>query len=189
MALPHITNSKAGMNLWDPVHNSIFEVYFTIPEAIKDFAGDVELITEHVTKVSGLDALYRAPETGVQKFMGTDRTFINPTIGETAAKIKIDFTLNLRNAKDNYILKLFRAWAALGYDIATGKRTIKNNYCAEWMRIAVANRDGDIFQEITFKDVMIGGPLEFSGELDYENNEALGLSVSFVSDWWTEKVA
>ena len=190
MALPHITNSQAGVNRYDPVHKSIFEVYFTLPEALRaDFAKDELVLTEHVTKVEGLDALYRAPETGTQKFMGTDRTFINPVVGETSAKIKVGFTLNLREGTDNYILKLFRAWAALGYDISTGKRTIKKNYCADWMRIAIANRDGDIYQEIVFKDIMISGNLETPGDLDYENNDALDLTVSFVSDWWTEKVA
>lgn len=190
MALPHIKNSQAGVNRYDPVHKSIFEVYFTLPEALRtDFAKDELVLTEHVMKIEGLDALYRAPETGTQKFMGTDRSFINPTIGETRANLKVTFTLNLRNATDNYILKLFRAWAALGYDIATGKRTIKNNYCADWLRVAVANRDGDIYQEIIFKDIMIHGNLETDGDLDYENNDALQLVVNFVSDWWEEKVA
>ena len=190
MALPHITNSQAGVNRFDPVHKSIYEVYFTLPDALRaDFAKDELILTEHVMKIEGLDALYRAPETGTQKFMGTDRTFINPTVGETAAKLKVTFSLNLRNGTDNYILKLFRAWAALGYDISSGKRTIKKNYCADWMRVSIANRDGDIYQEIVFKDIMINGNLEHDGDLDYENNDALTLAVNFVSDWWTEKVA
>jgi hypothetical protein len=190
MALPHIKNSQAAINRFDPVHKSIFEVYFTLPEALRaDFAKDEMILTEHVSKVTGLEALYRAPETSTQKFMGVDRSYINPTIGETRATIKIDFTLNLRNGTDNYILKLFRAWAALGYDIATGKRTIKNNYCADWLKISIANRDGDIYQEVVFKDIMIHGNLEFDGELDYENNDALPLSVTFVSDWWEETQA
>lgn len=190
MALPHIKNSEAGINLYDPVHKSIFEVYFTLPDALRaEFANDEMLLTQHVLTVSGLDALYRAPETDVQKFMGTDRTFIKPTIGETSAKLEVEFSLNLRNGTDNYILKLFRAWAALGYDIATGKRSLKKDYCAQWLKVAVANREGDIFQEIVFKDVMINGALEYDGGLDYTADDALVLKVKFVSDWWDEKTA
>jgi hypothetical protein len=188
--LPHIKNSEAGINLFDPVHKSIFEVYFTLPESLRaEFAKDEMLLTQHVMNVSGLDALYKAPEVDSQKFMGVDRSFIKPTIGETKATITVEFSLNLRNATDNYILKLFRAWAALGYDIATGKRSLKKDYCAQWLKVAIANREGDIYQEIVFKDIMISGNLEFSGDLDYTQDEALTLKVKFVSDWWDEKLA
>lgn len=187
MALPHITNSTAGVNLYDPVHKSIFEVYFTLPAAIQpDFNTDAALLTEHVLTVGGLDALYRAPEVDSQKFMGVDRSYIKPTVGDTKANIEIEFSLNLRNQIDNYILRLFRAWAAIGHDISTGKRSLKKDYTAEWLKIAIANRQGDVYQEITFKDVMINGPLEFDGGLDYTADDALTLKVKFVSDWWTE---
>ena len=190
MALPHIRNSQAGVNRYDPVHKSIFEVYFTLPEALRtEFANDELVLTEHVLKIDGLSALYKAPDTDRQKFMGTSRSFIKPTVGDTHAEITVTFSLNLRNGTDNYILKLFRAWAALGYDIATGKRTIKKNYCADWLRVAVANRDGDIFQEVTFKDIMMNGSLDLNGDLDYTDDSAIELSVKFVSDWWEEKVA
>ena len=68
MALPHITNSQAGINKYDPVHKNIFEVYFSLPDAIRtQFGQDEALLTEHVTKISGLAALNRAPGTGTQK--------------------------------------------------------------------------------------------------------------------------
>jgi hypothetical protein len=190
MALPHIKNSEAGINLYDPVHKSIFEVYFTLPDSLRaEFAKDEMLLSQHVLNISGLEALYKAPEVDSQKFMGVDRSFIKPTVGETKATITVEFSLNLRNGTDNYILKLFRAWAALGYDISTGKRSLKKDYCSQWLKVAVANREGDIYQEIVFKDVMIGGALEFEGGLDYTDDSALNLKVKFVSDWWEEKLA
>ena len=190
MSLPHIKNSQAGINLYDPVHKSIFEVYFTLPEALRaEFAKDEVLLTEHVLSVDGLAALYQAPTVEQQKFMGTDRSFIKPTVDSTKAELSIKFSLNLRNGTDNYILKLFRAWAALGYDIATGKRSLKKDYCAQWLKVSIANREGDIFQEIVFKDIMMNGPLEYDGALDYTDGGALELTVKFVSDWWDEVVA
>lgn len=190
MALPHIKNSEAGVNRYDPVHKSIFEVYFTLPEALRnEFAKDEILLTQHVLTVSGLDALYKAPEVDVQKFMGTSRSFIKPTVGDTHADIEIEFSLNLRNGTDNYIAKLLRAWGALGYDIKTGKRTIKKNYCADWLKISIANRDGDIYQEIVFKDVMMAGPVEIDGGLDYTADDAIQAKIKLRSDWWEEVVA
>ena len=190
MALPHITNSEAGRNLYDPVNNCIFEVYFTIPDALRaDFGQDEAILSEHVLKVTGLEALDRGPDTSTQKYQGTTRTFVNPKMDDTSAEIKIDFSLNLRNGTDNYIYKLLKSWKSLNYDLETGTIVKKADYVADWMRVCVANRSGDIIREVVFKDVMLKGSLEGMGELDYSNNEPLQLSVTFVSDWWKETIA
>lgn len=190
MSLPHIRNSQAGVNKYDPVHSSIFEVQFTLPEPLrKDFGRDEAILSEHVLKVSGLEKLHAAPDTGTQKFMGTDRSFINPAMDSTRAEIQIDFSLNLRNKVDNYIYKLLRAWARLGYNISTGERHLKTDYCSDWMRISVANREGDIFHDILFKDMMMNGGLEGYNELDYSSNDPVQISAKFVSDWWDDLTA
>lgn len=188
--LPHITNSQAGVNKYDPAFSNIFEVYFTVPEAIRaEFGKDELLLTEHVTKISGLDALHKAPSTAQQKFMGTDRSYITPKIDGTHAEIEVTFTLNMRNTVDNYVYKLFRAWSRLGYNISTGERNLKKDYCASWMKASVAAPNGDIWREVVFKDVMINGDLNGLGELDYDNAEAQELTVKFVSDWWDDNLA
>lgn len=191
MALPHLSNSVAGRNKFDPVHSNIFEVRFTVPEALRErFGKDELLLTEHVTKISGLGALNNAPATGQQKFMGTDRSYIMPKLDSTHAEIEISFTLNLRDDTDNYIYKLLRAWAALGYDVNTGARSLKRDYCADWMNIAIANRAGDIYHEVILKDVMMNGPLTgYLDELNYDTGEAAEISAKFISDWWQETMA
>lgn len=190
MSLPHITNSQAGVNKYSPVFKNIFEVYFSLPEAIRgQFGKDEALLTEHVTKISGLGALNRAPGTGTQKFMGTDRSYINPKLDNTRAEIEVTLNLNLRNDIDNYIYKLFRAWAALGYDQSTGARHLKKDYCADFLKVSIANAAGDIYHEVVFKDVMINGDLGGGfEELDYDSTDAIELTVKFVSDWWKETI-
>lgn len=190
MPLPHIVNSQAGRNRFDPVHSNIFEVDFILPEAIRaEYGKDELLLTEHVTKISGLDALDRAPGVSQQKFMGTDRSYINPKLDSTHAELEIEFTLNLRDDVDNYIYKAMKAWARLGYDINTGERKLKREYCADWMRVAISNRAGDIYREIIFKDVMMNGDLGGLGELNYDTGDAATLTAKFVSDWWKESDA
>lgn len=187
MALPHIKNSQAGVNRYDAVFGNIFEVYFTLPEPLRaQFAQDEALITEHVLKISGLDALDRAPETVQQEFMGTKRTHIVPRIDDTSAEISIDLSLNLRNGVDNYIYKLFKAWARLGYNINTGERSLKKDYCADWLKVSIANQAGDIYREVVFKDVMISGPIDGMGEYDYSSADLKQIAVKFKSDWWKE---
>lgn len=187
MALPHIQNSQAGRNLYDPVHTNIFEVYFTLPSVLtEDGTSTTDVMTEHVLKVSGLDALHAAPGIGQQKFMGTDRTYIQPKMDSTHAEISIDFSLNLNNENDNYIYNVLRRWLALGYNIATGERHLKKEYVADWMKICIGNRRGEIFHEIVFHDVMIMGGIENFGELNYDTADALQITVKFASDWWED---
>ena len=190
MSLRHITNSQAGVNRYDPVHTNIFEVYFTLPEALRArFGQDEALLTEHVLKIGGLANLSKAPGVGQQKFMGTDRSYINSRPDNTFAEISVDLSLNLRNDVDNYIFKLFKAWAALGYDLSTGERHLKKDYTADFLKVSIANRAGDIYHEIVFKYVMMNGGVEGFDELNYETAEALQISVKFVSDWWQETIA
>ena len=190
MSLPHITNSEAGRNLYDPYHNCLFEVYFTLPAAIRaQFGQDEALLTEHVLKISGLDALDRGPEVTTQKYQGTTRTYLKPKVDDTSAEISVDFTLNLRNGVDNYIYKVFKAWKNLNYDLETGTIVLKKDYVAEWMRVCVANRAGDVIKEVIFKDVMLFGNLDGLGELAYESTDPLNLTVKFKSDWWKETIA
>lgn len=186
--LPHITNSQAGVNKYDPVHKNLFEVYFTLPEALRSqFAQDEAILTEHVVKVDGLANLNKVPAVSQQKFMGTDRSYIQSGLDSTHVEITVEFTLNLRNGIDNYIYKLLKAWGKLGYDISTGEKVLKKDYCADWMRIVVANRVGDIYQEIVLKDVMMSkGPEDATSSFEYESREAFNVSVGFVSDWWDE---
>ena len=185
--LPHITNSQAGRNLWDPVHTHIFEVAFTLPEALRaKYGQDEAILTEHVTKISGLDALHKGPEASQQKFMGTDRSYLKSNLDSTHAELEVTFTLNLRNETDNYIYKLFKDWTFLGYNVNTGERHLKKDYCAQWLKASMANRNGDIIKETVFKDVMLSGGITNFGELSYETGEALEITVKFISDWWQD---
>ena len=85
--LPHIQKVAAGINKWDPMHSSIFEVSFTPPEALIDdgsFSGDeLEILSQQVVSVSGLDALQKIAAAGSQKFIGADVSFLNPTLDST----------------------------------------------------------------------------------------------------------
>jgi hypothetical protein len=66
---------------------------------------------------------------------------------------------------------------------------LKKDYCAQWLKVSIANREGDITQEVIFKDVMISGPLETNAEYDYSADDVAELTVKFRSDWWQERVA
>ena len=171
--LPHIKNSQAGNNRQDPIYKNMFEMYFTIPEALMaKFGNDVAVLTEQVTKVAGLGTLDKGPETVTQKFMGTTRTYLNSKLEDTSHEITVTLNLNLRNGTDNYIYKLFKAWNNLCYNKATGETTLKEEYCADWFKIVIANRGGDIYRQVLYHDmIMFGGIQGDVDELDYESQD------------------
>jgi hypothetical protein len=151
--LPHIRNTQAGNNRYDPVHGAVYEVVFTLPERLTSagFTEEyVKLLTEQVTDVSGLDALQKTVAAGSQKFFGVDASFLNPMLDNTYAEFTINLNLNLREATDNYVLKVFKAWEKLGYDLADGTRTLMADYCSDGLRINEANRDGTIWRYYSF---------------------------------------
>lgn len=187
--LPHIKNMTAGINKFDPVHKSIFEVFFTLPPSIaSQFQEDSLLLTQQVFSVSGLDALQKTPTQGEQKFYGTVVSFLNPNVDSTAADITIVFNLNLRNVTDNYVLKLFRAWENVSYDLSDGTRGIKTDYIVDNLRIAEANRNGQIWRSYVFHHVMLTGVSGLE-DLDYTNNDARQLTCTFRADFWDDELA
>ena len=187
--LPHIRNTKAGSLNYDPMHSSIFEVYFTLPGAIQQtFKEDEATLTEQVVSVSGLDALQKTVAAGQQKFLGVDVSFLNPVLDNTYAELTVVLNLNIRNATDAYVLKVFKAWSKLGYDLSDGTRTLMADYVTDTLRIAEANRDGTVWRSYVFHKVMLTGMTGLD-ELNYTNNDARQLTVTFRADYWDEDLA
>jgi hypothetical protein len=187
--LPHIKNVQSGINKYDPMHSAMYEVYFTLPEAIQSqFKDDEAVLTEQVTEVSGLDALQKTVGAGSQKFMGVDVSFLNPVLDNTYAELTINLNLNIRNATDAFVLKVFKAWEKLGYDLSDGTRTLMADYCTDNLRIAEANRDGTIWRSYIFHKVMLTGVTGLDS-LNYTSNDARVLTVTFRADYWDEDLA
>ena len=187
--LPHIKNTQAGNNYYDPMHSAVFEVYFTLPVAIQDqYKDDEAILTEQVISVDGLDALQKTVQAGQQKFFGVDVSYLNPTLDNTYAELTVVMNLNIRNATDAYVLKVFKAWEKLGYDLSDGTRTLMADYVADNLRISEANRYGTVWRSYIFHKVLLTG-VEGLNDLNYTNNEARQLTVRFRADWWDEDLA
>jgi hypothetical protein len=186
--LPHIRNSQAGVNRMEPLYNNMFEVYFTIPAALQaQYGSDVAVLTEQVQSIEGLGSLDKSPETVEQKFMGTTRTYLKSKLDTTSHELTIKLALNLRKGTDNFVRKLFRAWRDLCYNPATGETSLKVEYVADWLKVVIANRAGDIYRDILYKDVILAGPLEGLNALDYTNEEIQDITVKLRSDWAEDK--
>ena len=120
--------------------------------------------------------------------MGVDVSFSGPAMANTYADITVNLNLNLRNKLDNFVLKVFRAWENLNYNLADGTRTLLADYSADAMRIAIANRAGDVVRSIVFNRVLLTGVSNID-TLDYTSNDAQKLQVTFRCDYWDDALA
>ena len=119
--------------------------------------------------------------------MGTTRSYLNSKLDKTSIELSVTLSLNLREGLDNYIYKLFKAWNKLCYDISTGSTTLKKDYCADWMKLSIANRANDVIRELVFKDVILTGGVSGWTEADYGNEgDIIEIEVKFACDWWTD---
>lgn len=183
-----IKNHPAGNAYWDPAHNSLFEVNFYLPSLLVNrFAGDecISLLPFQITTISGLDALQKTVSAGEQKFLGASYSFLNPTLDNTYADITIEFNLNIRNATDAFILRIFKAWRELGYNLQTGQRLLMADYICPQIDIYQANRDGSIWRTIQLQRIMLTGVTGLDS-LDYTSNEPVKISATFRCDYWDE---
>ena len=106
----------------------------------------------------------------------------------TYADITVTLNLNLRNKIDNFVLKVFRAWENLNYNLADGTRSIKTGYISDNLRIAEANRNGDIWRSYIFHHVMLTGVTGLD-DLDYMSNDARQLTCTFRCDYWEDELS
>ena len=187
--LPHIKNVKAGIGKQDPVHGSLFEVYIELPSLIASmFKEDAVTLTQQVKSVGGINALQMTTGVGSQRFLGADASYLNPVLDQTFADIDIAFNLNLRDVTDNWVLKIFKAWENLSYDLTDGTRGIKADYISDNVRIAQANRNGMVWRSVVFHNSMLTG-LDGLDSLDYTQTEALDLTAKFRADYWEDELA
>lgn len=185
--LPHIQNSAAGVNKWEVVNQDMFEVTWTLPAPLQaEFGTDAAILTQQVTKINGLGSLDKGPDVQTQKFMGSTRTYLKDKLDDTSHELKVTVALNLRNAVDNFIYKIFKAWNHLGYNIEDGTTALKVDYTADWLRVQIANRAQDVYREIIFKDVIMKTGFTFQDELAYDSNDPVEIELTFVSDWAKE---
>lgn len=180
MSLPHYTNSRASNQRFEPIQGNLFEVTIFSP-----LGGDTQLLLEHVKTVGGLNGLNPSVEAVEQKFKFANRSYAGMP-DNTSVDITVTFTLNLNLSNENYIYNQLRDWYKLIYDPLTGEMGLKNDYVGS-MVIVQFNRRGDIFRNITLKDVFPTGQPGFVDELSYESPEPVELEMTFRADHWVEQ--
>ena len=187
--LPHPTNVKAAMERWDPMHQSIFAVIFSVPFVLRgEYDTDqMSILSQQIISIDGLDGLQKTVGFYTQKYLGVDVAFYNPKIDNTTVDFNINFNLNIRNYSEAYVYNLFREWFSLLYDMPTGVRALKDMACAETMVILEANRDGTIWRQVTLYNVICTSMTGLNS-LNYSTSDPREVNIGFHADYWEETI-
>lgn len=164
--LPHWNNSQAARNYYEPLFKNQFEVIITPPATITD---NVNLLVEHVTKVSGLPEKAGSGALVKQYYKFAERTFVGGFPGETSVSLSMDFEINLNEDNNMYVYNTLRAWADLIYDPLNGRQGLKKDYVGE-IYVGVFNKAGQIYREFRFKPAYLEAPIN-AMDLSYVDND------------------
>ena len=178
--LPHFDNSKAATEYYEPLFLNQFEVIITPPSTI---TANVDLLVEHVKKISGLPEL-----TGVgtveQFYKFAKRTYATGKPAKTDAQLTIDFEVNLNEENDMYVYNILRAWGDLTFDPLNGRQGLKKDYAGQ-IYVAIFNKAQDIYREFRFTPAYLTGELS-AMELDYTSEGIYKATAKFQCDAYKE---
>mgnify|MGYP001145670903 CR=1 FL=1 len=180
--LPHYKNSKAAMNLYEPVYLNLFEVTIVPPKAVSSWG---ELVIENIRSIKGLE-VDKVPDAAVEQiYKGAKRRFAASLPDSTTVDISITFEVNLNENNSMYVYKALKEWCDLIFDPLTGAMTLKKDYVGGPLTVSIYNRVGDIFRQMVFPNVWPKSnipPLD----LDYSDGKAIYTinDFQFAADYW-----
>jgi len=186
--LPHFTNSKAAVNLYEPVFLNQFEVIIQPPPAVSNPLGNIgkTLLVENILSVSGL-AVDKNPGIMEQRYKFSRRRYAAAALDDTGIKVAVEFETNLDDNNSNYVFNTLRQWSDLVYNPLTGAMGIKSVYANQtYMLISMFNKQGDVYRRIKLLNCFPVEPIK-PLDLDYTNgNQAYKIRMSFRADFFED---
>lgn len=193
MGLPHFKNSRAAMELYEPVYTNLFTVDIQFPTTLGLTSQEQLLTIEKVVKISGLDT-NKVPDAGAkQSYKFAERRFANAGPESTTIDVAFDFEVNLQGcevgAPNMYAVKNLRKWSDLIYDPLTGRMGLKSQYVGDYIVITMHDKQLQPFWQWTLYNVWPKtsiNPLE----LDYMNKSGIYkvTGYTFACDYWDERM-
>lgn len=186
--LPHFTNAKAAINLYEPVYLNQFEIIIQPPPAVSNPLGNINktLLVENLLSVTGL-AADKNPGVLEQRYKFSRRRYASGVVEDTGIKVSIEFETNLDDNNSNYVFKTLRQWSDLVYNPLTGAMGIKSVYANQtYMLVSMFNKQGDVFRRVKLLNCF---PVEAITPLplDYTNGaQAYKIRMSFRADYFED---
>lgn len=180
---PHVTNSTAAVNKYEPVVGSNFNAHFVLMGSLKDALGDYTFLSEYVKAVNGL-FIEKAGNT-IEGGFKTTKFRYDSNDKETFYDVEVQFFNFLDNDSKAFILNSLLAWSRFKHNPLTGEKTLKKDYANAAIVVEKFNRDGTLYWKRMGHGLFPMNDIDDQAA-DYTNHEMLELSVTFNVDYVTD---
>jgi hypothetical protein len=179
-SFPHIANSTAGANKYEPVIASNFNAHFVLMGELKAKLGDYSFLREYVKSVTGLFIEYAG--NTIEAGYKTVKFRYDSNEKQTFFDVEVAFFNFLDEESRMFIYNALVAWSRFKYNPLTGEKTLKKDYADAALVVEKFNRDGSIYWRRMAHHLF---PMnDFPDQIaDYTAHDMQELTVTFNADY------
>lgn len=179
-AFPHVTQSTAAVNKYEPVVASNFNCQFVLMGQLKEKLGDYSFLREYVKNVSGLFVEYAG--NTIECGYKTTKFRYDSNDKQTYYDISVSFFNFLDNESKQFVYNSLVAWSRVKYNPMTGEKTLKNVYADACIVVEKYNRDGTVYWRRMAHNVFPMNDFDDQNN-DYTSHDMQDLTVQFNADY------
>lgn len=184
MIYPHVTNSTAAINRYEPVVASNFNAHFVLLNNLKSTLGDYSYLSEYVKNINGL--FNEKADGSIDGGYKTTKFRYDSNEKETYFECESSFFNFLDSDSRMLVFNGLVAWMRFKYNMLTGEKTLKRDYADANLVVERFNRDGTIYwRRIGHAAFPISG-LSSNLDNDYTTHDPSEISVTFNIDYVTD---
>lgn len=180
LSFPHVTNSTAGVNRFEPLVASNFNAHFVLMGKLKEKLGDYSFLREYVKSLNGLFIEYAG--NTIEGGFKTVKFRYDSNEKQTFYDIEATFFNFLDNESRAFVLNALLAWSRFKYNPLTGEKTMKRDYADASIVVEKYNRDGTIYWRRVAHNVFPMSDFPDQGST-YDNHDMQELTVTFNADY------
>lgn len=180
ISFPHVTNSVAGVNRYEPVVASNFNCHFVLMGKLKERLGDYTWLREYVKSVQGLFIEYAG--NTIEGGFKTVKFRYDSNEKQTFYDIEVAFFNFLDNESRMIVYNALVNWSRFKYNPLTGEKTLKKDYADAAIICERYNRDGTIYWRRMAHNVFVMNDLP-DIPADYTSHDMQELIVTFNADY------
>lgn len=140
---PHVTNSTAAVNKYEPAVGSNFNAHFVLMGKLKEKLGDYTFLREYVKSVAGL-FVEKAGNT-IEGGFKTTKFRYDSNEKETFYDVEISFFNFLDNDSRLLVYNALVAFSRFKHNPLTGEKSLKKDYADAQLVVEKYNRDGSVY--------------------------------------------
>ncbi len=180
VSFPHLINSEAAINKYEPVVSSNFNAHIVLMGSLKDKLGDYGFLKQYIKSVTGL--FIEKSGGVVEGGYKTTKFRYDSNEKETFYDVEIQFFNFLDNESKQLVYNALVAWSRQKFNPLTGEKALKAHYSNAALVVEKFNRDRTIYWRRMGHHMFPMNDID-DQPADYTNHEMLELAVTFNVDY------